>query len=621
MRISGRSDELVNLLTSLSPNLLTELVADLLALREHTQIKIVDGPGDGGRDIHSLDSRGRRHVCQCKWHRKINVTTSSAELGELPLAMVKLSYTHGLFATNARISPQAKREYIDNYPNLSLEYLEGAEIASEVLNMPILKAIWHNGETLARLSSSMSIPIIVRNLRQDKPISLEHFADRTIFVPTLDHSANEPTLSCILRDATCGSEVFDPYRAPKRKTLQEGWWSPFHVLEAQMLGPAALRDLPRIMDAMLNVVSSNVTEQDDLEIAVRFGVPIITTLEGLDAGHRIELPQRPLTFVKCGASWQSEREWLLPSPNSGWIPPDRVSGITANWVRWYNVQCDLCFDLEVLSPPSKQRLGMATEQREYAKRSWDSSTFALVNDAAMAHLLTENLPEPSEKYRWSDGREFCCWRLGLDHGFRSILIEPDEAGQREPWGPFGPKEEDVIAQTAELTSKLRCAGAEIVSSDRARHMYALVSEDPLPELRDVVYQSCEFLYHWSDVPSPIAPTARRFGFDAVWLLSRVRTREFEATVDAAKEALRNHQNEFELAEIIYEHSELQATYLLVHLVWNRHSTASTDEVLSLLRPPLEKVVEAITHAVCQICPKARLATGAFWRNEIGLLFR
>lgn len=620
MPISGRSDDLITLLTSLSPTLFVDLVADLLALREHSQIKIVDGPGDGGRDIHSLDSYGRRHVCQCKWHRKIDVSASSAELGELPLAMVKLSYTHGLFATNARVSPQAKREYIDNYPNLSLEYLEGTEIASEVLGKPILKALWYNGETLARLSSTMSIPMIVRNLRQDRPIALENFADQTIALAALGHSATEPPLSCVLRVTTCGSEVFDPYRAPIRKTMHEGWWPPFHVLEAQTLGGAALKDLPRVMDALLDVVSSKLPEQEQRDVAVRFGAPVITALEGLDAGHRIELPKGPVTFVKRGASWQPERAWLLPSRTSGWIPPERVSATTADWVRWYNAQCDLCFDLEVLSLPSKQRWGMAAEQQEYAKRVWSSSTFALLDNTALTQLLAENVPAPSEKYRWVDGREFCCWKLGVDHGFRSMVIELDETVEPEPWGPFGPKAADVITQTGVITSALRRANAEIVPPDRARHIYALVASDPFPELKEVVYQSVEFLYHWNDVPSPVAPTARRFGFDAVWLLSSGRTREFEATVDAAKDVLRNHENEFDLSEIVYEHSETQATYLLVHLVWSGHAAASTDEVLLQLGPQLETVVGNITYAVRQICPQACLATGAFWQNEIGLRF-
>jgi hypothetical protein len=619
MRISGRSDDLVTLLSSLSPTLLADLVADLLALREHTQIKIVDGPGDGGRDIHSLDTRGRRHVCQCKWHRKIDMSASSAELGELPLAMVKLSYTHGLFATNGRISPQAKREYIDNYPNLSLEYLEGTEIASEVLGNPILKGLWYNGETLARLSSTMSIPMIVRNLREDRPIAPDNFSNQTIVLPGLGHSGTEYPLSCTIRVATCGSEVFDPYRTPVRKTIHEGWWPPFHVVEAQTLGGAALKDVPRVIDALLGVVSSKLTEEQ-LEVAVRFGAPVMTTLEGLDAGHRIELPKGPLTFVKCGTSWQPEREWLLPSRNSGWAAPKRVSMSQADWVRWYNAQCDLCLNLEVLSPPSTQRRGMAAEQQEYAKRVWSSSTFAFVDGRVLTQLLTAELPAPSEKYRWFDGREFCCWRLNVDYGVRSALIELDESGQPDPWGPFGPNAVDVNTQIAAITAALTRANAEIVPADRARHVYALVAGDPFPELKEVVYQPAEFLYHWNEVPSPVAPTSRRFGFDAVWLLSTSRTREFEATVAAVKNVWRTNKKEFELAEIIYEDRETQATYLLVHLIWSGHTTASTDEVLLLIRPQLEILVKTVAHAVCEVCPHARLATGAFWRDEIGLLF-
>src|SRR5579862_6413970 len=113
MRITGPTADPSRFLTELNPGKLASLVADILSVKGHEHVRIVDGPGDGGRDIHSQDEFGRPHVAQCKFRGDTTGSVSSREISELPMAMAKFGYQQGLFATNGRISPQAKREFID----------------------------------------------------------------------------------------------------------------------------------------------------------------------------------------------------------------------------------------------------------------------------------------------------------------------------------------------------------------------------------------------------------------------------------------------------------------------------------------------------------------------------
>jgi hypothetical protein len=111
---------------ALTPKLLVRLARDLLVARAHQQVRQTDGPGDGGRDVHSLTGAGEKHLAQCKHHDDPSHACSSDEVSELPMAMVKFGVQHGLFLTDARISPQAKREYLND---------SGARVANRVCQL------------------------------------------------------------------------------------------------------------------------------------------------------------------------------------------------------------------------------------------------------------------------------------------------------------------------------------------------------------------------------------------------------------------------------------------------------------------------------------------------------
>jgi hypothetical protein len=104
-------------------------------------------------------SDGSKHITQCKHHDNPRVACTSAEVAELPMALMKYGARRGLFVTDARISPQAKREYLNDYPGFELDFLDRDELLSEVLSRPALRALWFDGARIGSVNVSITFPL------------------------------------------------------------------------------------------------------------------------------------------------------------------------------------------------------------------------------------------------------------------------------------------------------------------------------------------------------------------------------------------------------------------------------------------------------------------------------
>jgi hypothetical protein len=159
-------------LRNLDERRLVDLCADLLTIEGHSEIKITDGPGDGQRDVHSKDMEGEGYLTQVKFHAEISRSVSAKELGEVVLGMARYGYRRGLFITNARISPPAKRDCLNSYPTYSIDFIDGWELVKRVFANLVLKAIWYDGVSLDRVSYALVVPTVARDLNNDKPLPL-----------------------------------------------------------------------------------------------------------------------------------------------------------------------------------------------------------------------------------------------------------------------------------------------------------------------------------------------------------------------------------------------------------------------------------------------------------------
>jgi hypothetical protein len=245
MSILGNSESSAQLLKNLDERKLVDLCADLLTLQGHREIKITDGPGDGERDIHSITKLGEKYLTQSKFHGKLSYTVSSKELGELVLGMVKHGYKNGLFITNSKISPQAKRECLNDYPNLSIDFIDGIELAKRVFDNLILRALWYDGESLNRVSSVLIVPILIRDLEQDRPLSLTPSGQDSYQGSKLETGRTkvQPTF----RRSFMNASVFEPYRLPQIKTISESDQSQMILTEAILSGVVYLEDLDDLL--------------------------------------------------------------------------------------------------------------------------------------------------------------------------------------------------------------------------------------------------------------------------------------------------------------------------------------------------------------------------------------
>jgi hypothetical protein len=195
MTLSGK-DDLRHLTVKLSPARLVRLTADILWIMGHSEIRVVDGPGDGGRDVHAVAQDGGRVLAQCKFHGDPDKTCSSSELSELPMALVKLGYERGVFVTNAGISPQAKREYLDSYPGLQLVFLDGDQVVRLVLQHRLLKALWFDGSDLRSMSTTVTLPMIIR----------DHETDGSVVPPRWEPTPDPALSTCRLPHGSLGMQ-------------------------------------------------------------------------------------------------------------------------------------------------------------------------------------------------------------------------------------------------------------------------------------------------------------------------------------------------------------------------------------------------------------------------------
>jgi hypothetical protein len=207
----------------LTPKLLVRLARDLLVARGHRLVRQTDGPGDGGRDVHSIIDDGTEHLAQCKHHEDRGHACSAAEVSELPMAMVKFNVRRGVFLTDARISPQAKREYLNDYPQLQLEFLDRDELVSEVLSRAALRALWFDGGRLGAVNTRITFPLLVGRHERDQPLlPLRHAAIRDELHLHIRKEAADLGLGLELREAWSSRELFEPYRPPQQLTMEEG---------------------------------------------------------------------------------------------------------------------------------------------------------------------------------------------------------------------------------------------------------------------------------------------------------------------------------------------------------------------------------------------------------------
>ncbi len=323
-RIPGDKKEKQKILTKLDCKTLADITGDILYFNyNHNNVKIMDGPGDGKRDIYSEDEYGIPCITQCKYHEDLTKTVSSDETDQLILALEKFKTKKGYFSTTSFISPQAKREYKDNYPGYSLDFFEGSNIVDEVYSSPILKKIWVDDIHFTKLDFSLNIAFVIIDLNNSKIIN-------DIFVEDESIKFN------FIKQAYFNSIVFD-------KKFDNILSNEFIHCYVSTINNCNIHDTDSLINKILRDIIS--TKHNNNAFSVVFSSPYITNHDNENKYFLLE-DIKPIIFnIDAKTNIIDHFDFIVPKSTIDWAFPENLSVAQAPWACWYNENIDSMMQL------------------------------------------------------------------------------------------------------------------------------------------------------------------------------------------------------------------------------------------------------------------------------------
>ncbi len=646
MNILGDSVQLKKFLQNLDQRKLVDLCSDILVTLGHNNIRITDGPGDGQRDIYSEDPLGNGYLTQSKFHANISQTVSSKELGEVVLGMVKHGYKRGCFVTNAKISPQAKRECLNDYPGYSIDYLDGREIVKKVFESLILKAIWYDGDSIDQISYEVIVPLLVRDLVIDKLIHIFESQSENAFEGE-DIDINDTHVRTYFQRKLLYTTVFEPYSLPKVRTSSDQQiYYGFHV-EVTLTGTNLLKNLS---DVVLQVGKQIIDRIQRLygerkqHVAIRIGNTYLKPLGGQSRNERIDLDYPPFTLVLHGDDIAFEWDWLLPSQNSGLIVPNTIRGSQGNDLCFYDPIQNSAIKFTIIGAPDQSQRWMLKELYDYKMRWWTRSLFLLVPKILQGSLFeindlpwdAMNLHHPNYLFDWNSDQYFCLW---IHPKYMSPMLTPNILMDEYPDSDendllfFTDEEpESVKSLFKDIEKTITDIGGSKVTPEKARHMVAVMDEDPFPIFEDIEYPvSYFFTTGYQDIPSPVDPRKRVIEIMICWFLepldntkasneNQIETLEYDI-----KSLIQNITNEQGLpfyTDMRLFSSELNSYIcIILELRFNGFvGFERTDEVLINVKNLATPLIDEVENQLIDKFDNIARATGKYLQNELYLDF-
>lgn len=524
MGIAGNRTKLAEKLKHLNPRSFVDLIADYLSRQGHTDVKVVDGPGDGSRDIHSVNPDGKRHISQCKFHKKSTKACTSAEIGETAVAMVKLNYRIGLFATNARISPQGKRELIDDFPGLSIDFLDGAALAAAVIGDTVLSAVWFRGSQIELNAVALIVPVTLRDLESDRTIPLSppthHFRSKHPARFNLSHlraSSHSSNGNLAFKSARIDERSLAPFRMSEVADVPADQIDLLLGDEIVVTGEIHLGDVAELCVSIGDVLAARLRAERKRgeRYALRLGRPRLAPLAGESAGARLELDVFPGTLI-IDANVSEESDWYLPADKSPWKAPSGFGTSASNIVRWVHDELNVGLDLTLLSTPTEDDRRSALRNQLFVRDMWSKSKFFFVPSGEKFDHQDAQVDEPPLSLPWTNG-SIVGWPFVSyysEGGF--ILISWPTDG---PWDLYAQRKKDIANHLNAIATKMTSLGFAEVHPHVARHVAGAHGQDPFTELNVLEYRSVDLLRNFLSIPSPLRPEARRFELSAYWQLS------------------------------------------------------------------------------------------------------
>lgn len=327
-RIPGNKKEKLEQLKFLNEELLPMVIADILfVIFHHTHIKIMDGPGDGRRDVFSINEENEKCITQCKFHKDNSKTVSSRETDEILIALTKFGCKNGLFCTNSNLSPQAKREYEDYYQGYNVSWFDGEKIYDALMSNPILEKIWLEQKPIKDAVNITILPIFINPvIKIEEDISF--ITDSKIPIK-ISHGNNFYT-----------EAQFAPFNTNNvSKSLLN---QTFPCLKAFIYGKIYIEQLESLQKVILSKLLESGLFQHDNFFSIRFGIPHVIFSETEQT--ILNIPISPKSYVYYKKNFMLEKDWFLKLDDN-WNLPYYIQSSNADKLCYYNRKCDICLFL------------------------------------------------------------------------------------------------------------------------------------------------------------------------------------------------------------------------------------------------------------------------------------
>jgi len=528
--------------------------------------------------------------------------------------MVRLGYKKGIFLTNSKISPPAKRDCLNAYPEYEIDFVDGRELLTRIFDNVVLKAIWYEGVSIEKVNFALIIPVAARDLKNDMPFSINSENDYKI-----KFKVNQTRGQLFLQNSWEISTIaFPSYRPSTAKTIEMLMSGKVQTMNLVITGILHLSDY----DAILEKISKKITEMvrskcvDIKDFALIFGMPFIAPLSGERSGGRFQLETfSPVTIVNHDTRIEREIEWLLPQNEKDWRLPMYFQVSQMNYARWLNQKNNVCLKLSVICSATEKNRWLVEQKNEFQLEGWKKSLFMLVsNDKCDSVLFDEGCNTP-ERYAWNSDSTLLAWPNPAFFEDSSVIIDESD--------PF-PSDQKIINKLKSIQEKVEKLGGQFVDPIKARHMIAIIASDPFPVSQNIEFLPVQLAYEIETVPTPIIPKSRHIQFTVCWQIFPYGDdlKSLGEKIEQIVAKMRNIKSE--LFEFKMEKNNPEQYpddhYLMCHFDYVAEiNCEKTDALLNKIEPELFSSIDNVESIIRDFF-KSQRATKKFWEKVLWVRF-
>lgn len=592
-RVPGTPDAKRELLVGLDEKSLPYLAADILVeCFGHTNVQVADGPGDGKRDVYSFTSSGKPCAAQCKFHAS-DVAVGSSATDELPIALLKFGARDGYFFTTGRVSPQARREFLDNFPGFSLRIVDGTELVDLVLSSPSLASAWSDGGAIGSHARRIGILVIARDASSDMPLAVDRL---------LNNMSGARVVWALV-----STGALTPYRAPGSPTLAETGGA---TASGTLVFPDGAYGIQRVglaKQSILAALQTAITSRAEGNAwLVRFGTPVVAPDALPDDFKLVYLPGEPETFVVTRDTVTTEQRFLVPEASTGWSFPKNVSVADSGWASWMSDELDVWFRVSL---PDSGNLSFIAWKSSKLRAPLDASLFVVGPKDERERLLSlvQASLTPSIECAYGPGGILLGW---FHPDVLSHTLVADHLGPEKATARVVPEHDAALTLVGKAIAQ---TSFKIVSSADAESIVRLAGAHHDPFTHEAPeHHSATLALRYEDVASPTALSQRECMFVSWWRVPSDAETAKAAVADAVREArpLRAAFHEVNRAPRCGEPVAM-ITFLVPSPVGQTSSA-----VLLANAPDVAETVTSIGASLRARVPEARLASRWFWDTEI-----